>query len=260
MSKNKPGISTIEVVIVLAISSVLFIIAIGSINFRKRTEVDDAARQVMSQISTIRNEAQQGMGPDTEEGAELLRGNELFGVMIEFVEGQGGACGAGNSCMRVYKLMQEPVTNGKIQPFELETIILPIQLRFFTPSASPPACNVFTSCYASPPSFSESNLTLAPIGLNTTSRLMLVIRNNSGQTYVKSRPLIEDIDDPNFMGTQADRPDKYTSVSQGRLRVSMARIENTTGDFATQIANAPYQYYARFDLAIPNNQSLEVVR
>ncbi len=104
----------------LAISVSLFAIVIGVFNFRKRTEVDDAARQVMSEIAKARNEAQQGMGPTTQAGVTRIQGggpNELFGVAIEFVED----CGSNQSCMRIYKLLQGPPPGNLVMPFEMET-------------------------------------------------------------------------------------------------------------------------------------------
>lgn len=255
----KKGISTIEVILVLAISVSLLAIVIGAFNFRKRTEADDAARQVMSEIAKIRNEAQQGLGPTTPAGVTRIQGggpNELFGAAIEFIED----CGGNQSCMRVYKLMQGPSPGNLIMPFEMETKNLPGRLRWFVP-ANGPACSSFTSCYQKTTSNPIDVLSASPVDLNNNKNLMLVIRNNTGESFVKSRPRgIISIYDPNFMGAQANNVSDYTPEFQGKLRIAFAQINSTSGSFANQISNAPYQYYAHFELSVPNNQSLEVVK
>lgn len=259
LPSNKKGISTIEVILVLAISATLFVIVIGVFNFRKRTEVDDAARQVMSEIAKVRNEAQQGMGPTTPAGVTRIQGggpNELFGVAIEFIED----CGSSQSCMKFYKLLQGPAPGNLIMPFEVDSKTLPNRLRWFIPSSAP-LCTSFTSCYQKTASEPLNVLSANPVVMNNNRNLMLVIRNNTGETFVKSRPKsIGNIYDPNFMGTDANNISDYTPEFQGKLRIAFAQINSTSGSYANQIASAPYQYYANFDLSIPNNQSMQVVK
>jgi hypothetical protein len=236
----------------------MFVIVIGAFNLRKRTQVDDAARQVMSEIAKVRNAAQQGEGPTTKDGEEKLKNggpNELFGQAIEFVIN----CGSNESCMKIYKLMQTP--DNKIVPFESETKTLPQKLRWFIPAGSdiPPDCGAFVSCYGKP------GLALNTMKSNTgplyfcsrfaNCSLMIVIKNNTGETFVKTRATFV----PDSMAP-SDNVKDYTSDFQGNLRIAFAQIGNTSGTYPEQIANAPYQYYAKFDLSVPNNQSLEVVK
>lgn len=255
--KHKHGISTVEVIIVLAISAFIFVIVIGAFNLRKRTQVDDAARQVMGEIARVRNAAQQGEGPTTDEGKSKIRGNELFGQAIEFVVN----CGSGESCIKIYKLMQTSSPANKIEIYEQETKTLPQKLRWFIPSGSdiPASCSDFTSCYGEPgSSLSTMQSTTKPLyfcGPFVNCSLMIVVRNNTGETYAKTRLTFSE----NSMVPSAD-VSNYTTEFQGKLRLAFAQIGSISGTYPNQIAKAPYQYYANFDLNIPNNQSLEVIK
>lgn len=57
--RKKPGIAILEVIMVLAISGFMFVAVVGIYNTRRSSAVDDAARQVVSEIAKVRNEAQE---------------------------------------------------------------------------------------------------------------------------------------------------------------------------------------------------------
>ena len=80
------GLTIIEVLIVLAVSTSLAVISIGAFSSRGRTQDDDAARQVLADIALVRNQAQQGQGPPTDAGRTALAGSELFGQAIIFTQ------------------------------------------------------------------------------------------------------------------------------------------------------------------------------
>lgn len=272
LNKKFIGISTVEVIIVLAISATLFVIAISTINIRKRTEVDDAARQVMSEIARVRNQAQQGLGPTTDQGRQILSTNgpnELFGQAIEFV--QSNCPAVQDSCIKIYKLMETP--SKQIMVYEQEEFKLPQQLAWYLPYENPPNCSNFTSCYTRFGTNTVVDLTNPPINQGTfVWSVILVFRNNSGQSYVFNRATFA-TDSRNVGGKSITLPSmspqaqlaptaagsKYISEHQGKLRIAFARPGNGS-DLNARMANAPYQYYANFDLSIPNNQSLEVFK
>jgi type II secretory pathway pseudopilin PulG len=263
--EHKRGISTIEVIITLAISAAMFVIVIGAFNLRKRTQVDDAARQVMSEIAKVRNAAQQGEGPTTEDGEKRLTTggpNELFGEAIEFI--QSNCPTAEDSCIRVYKLMQTPT--GTIKVFEQYDIKLQQKLAWYLPFDNAPECTTFTSCYTKPGESVPVKLTDPPVSQGTYAwSVIVVFRNNSGEGFVFNRATFAT--DPAIAGTPAlasmlpwaNNPQNYTANRQGELRVAFA-VPGLGSDPNARMANAPYQYYAKFDLSVPNNQSLEVVK
>lgn len=266
LKTKKQGISTIEVIIVLAISMAMFVVVVSTFNTRKRTEVDDGARRVMSEIAKVRNDAQQGEGPATDNGKTLLSAttiingieehNELFGEAIEF----------DGVRMIIYKLMQKP--GNVVTAYESRTIDLTHQLQWWVepgvgfPSSS--GCGGFASCYTQPKGV-ERILAIPPVGLSGNERLLLVFRNNSGQSFVFSRknPTIS-LGSDDFLGTIANNTGNYIAVRQGFLRLAYAVPgEPTPGPgsvLSRQMRNAKFQYYANFELSVPNHQTLEVLK
>lgn len=252
MVKTKlPGVSTIEIMIVLAISSVIFVIASSTFAVRERVSRDDAARLVVANIAKVRNEAQQGVGPTTENGKTLLvGGNQLFGQAIEFV----------GSEMIVYKLMKTP--GGIIKPYEQYSVPLTQQLQWWLTRDDGADCGLFNSCYKQNDTEGYQTIAGDPILLGDDSnyRLIIVFRNNSGQSYVFSRnSSVNDITSDDFMGPWADTLDNYEYYRQRNLRLAYA----VPGNGATEqdrFLNAPVQYYVLFDLSIPNDQKFEVVK
>ncbi len=247
---KRAGVSTIEIMIVLAISSVIFVIASSTFAVRERVSRDDAARRVVADIAKVRNEAQQGVGPTTEAGKSLLAGNEIFGQAIEFVDRE----------MIVYKLMKTPL--GIIKPYEQYSIPLTQQLQWWLTRDDGANCNAFNSCYKQNDVEGYQPIANDPIllGDNTNYRIMIVVRNNSGQSYVFSRnSSVTDIAEDNFMAPWADTLDNYEYYRQRNLRLAYAVAGNGSTE-QDRFFNAPVQYYVLFDLSIPNDQDFEVVK
>ena len=247
------GIAIVETILVLAISSGMFLVVISAFNARQRTEANDSARQVMSEIAKVRNQAQKGQGPETAaEVANLANQDlDLFGQAIEFVQPVVFAP-TSESKMVVYKLAQNRL-NKKIVIYGKYDIAMPSGLGWYINTSSSPTCNEFTSCYKkNPPTTPPGYITLnSPIvGTGNAGNIMLVIRNNSGQSYAFNK-LAGD-----YLGS-ADKPDNYTADRQVVLRLAFARPD-TGSTLGAQMASAKNQFYAVFDLSIPNNQSLEV--
>ena len=247
------GIAIVETILVLAISSGMFLVVISAFNARQRTEANDSARQVMSEIAKVRNQAQKGQGPETAaEVANLANQDlDLFGQAIEFVQPVVFAP-TSESKMVVYKLAQNRL-NKKIVIYGKYDIAMPSGLGWYINTSSSPTCNEFTSCYnKNPPTTPPGYITLnSPIvGTGNPGNIMLVIRNNSGQSYAFNK-----LAAPNL--GSADDPDNYTADRQVVLRLAFARPD-TGSTLGAQMASAKNQFYAVFDLSIPNNQSLEV--
>lgn len=246
------GIAIVETILVLAISSGMFLVVISAFNARQRTEANDSARQVMSEIAKVRNQAQKGQGPETAAEVLNLANQDLFGQAIEFVQPVVSAP-TSESKMVVYKLAQNRLTK-EIGIYGKYDIAMPSGLGWYINTSSSPTCNEFTSCYKkNPPTTPPGYITLnSPIvGTGNPGNIMLVIRNNSGQSYAFNK-----LAAPSILGS-ADNPDNYTADRQVVLRLAFARPD-TGSTLGAQMASAKNQFYAVFDLSIPNNQSLEV--
>ena len=246
------GIAIVETILVLAISSGMFLVVISAFNARQRTEANDSARQVMSEIAKVRNQAQKGQGPETDAVVSNLANQDLFGQAIEFVQPVVSAP-TSESKMVVYKLAQERGVDKKIVIYGKYDIAMPSGLGWYINTSSSPTCNEFTSCYKkNPPTTPPGYITLnSPIvGTGNPGNIMLVIRNNSGQSYAFNKLAGANLG-------SADNPDNYTADRQVVLRLAFARPD-TGSTLAAQMASAKNQFYAVFDLSIPNNQSLEV--
>ena len=245
------GIAIVETILVLAISSGMFLVVISAFNARQRTEANDSARQVMSEIAKVRNQAQKGQGPETDAVVSNLANQDLFGQAIEFVQPVVFAP-TSESKMVVYKLAQNRL-NKKIVIYGKYDIAMPSGLGWYINTSSSPTCNEFTSCYIkNPPTTPSVYKTLINpiVGTGDPGNIMLVIRNNSGQSYAFNK-----LAAPNL--GSADDPDNYTADRQVVLRLAFARPD-TGSTLGAQMASAKNQFYAVFDLSIPNNQSLEV--
>ena len=245
------GIAIVETILVLAISSGMFLVVISAFNARQRTEANDSARQVMSEIAKVRNQAQKGQGPETDAVVSNLANQDLFGQAIEFVQPVVSAP-TSESKMVVYKLAQNRLTK-EIGIYGKYDIAMPSGLGWYINTSSSPTCNEFTSCYIkNPPTTPPGYITLNNpiVGTGNAGNIMLVIRNNSGQSYAFNK-----LAAPNL--GSADNPDNYTADRQVVLRLAFARPD-TGSTLGAQMASAKNQFYAVFDLSIPNNQSLEV--
>jgi type II secretory pathway pseudopilin PulG len=245
------GIAIVETILVLAISSGMFLVVISAFNARQRTEANDSARQVMSEIAKVRNQAQKGQGPETDAVVSNLANQDLFGQAIEFVQPVVSAP-TSESKMVVYKLAQNRLTK-EIGIYGQYDIAMPSGLGWYINTSSSPTCNEFTSCYIKNPPTTPSvykTLNNPIVGTGNAGNIMLVIRNNSGQSYAFNKLAGADLG-------SAKSPDNYTADRQVVLRLAFARPD-TGSTLAAQMASAKNQFYAVFDLSIPNNQSLEV--
>ena len=253
----------------LAVSTSLAVISIGAFSSRGRTQDDDAARQVLADIALVRNQAQQGQGPTTDAGRALLTsGSELFGHAIIFTYG--------GTRMDIKKLAKN--TAGVIYIYEENTIQNPQKLAWNTePGVSNAyiSCAVyFVSCYdqgAGFQNFSKStNLIIKSLDntycppnttcptANRETKLVLVFKNGTGESYA-----LTSFDDTSnyasslvsLAGSPFLNSSNYTASQQGKLRLALGKNPNAL------IGNSiPPKYFINFDLAIPNNQELEVFK
>jgi len=248
------GLTIIEVLIVLAVSAGLAVISIGVFSSRGRTQDDDAARQVLANIALVRNQAQQGQGPTTEAGqTALVAGSILYGQAIEFTYN--------GTRVDVKKLAQK--TDGSIYVYETEELINPSRLAWnMSPGGSGINCNNFTSCYFSSvandlQTFINSNNAILD-KINTSNpevKLVLVFLNGSGQSFALTSNA--DPTNPRVSLPNSSYLDKnnYTQAQQKNLRIGLAKV----GKASPNDTSSP-QYYIKFDLAIPNNQDLQVLK
>lgn len=261
LKQKHAGLSVIEVALVLAISAGIFVIVIGTFSARRRTAYDDSARQVVSQIQTVVNEAQSGKGPTIATTDPLYpKNNEtLFGEAIEFK--QANCSGVANkSCMIVYKLKQQ-ANNGPIVWYEKYQEDLTQNLRFYIPLATPPACNTLTSCYQ-PPNGAMNTLQSDPLlfcGPFANCDLIVVIRNGSGAMYAFSKSTFAAADSTSFMGPFANNINSYQSKFQGKLQLGLALPLNN-GATQADFTNATFQYYINMGLGNLKTVEMQVVR
>jgi len=264
------GLTIIEVLIVLAISAGLAVISIGAFSSRGRTQSDEAARLVMADIAKVRNEAVQGSGPTTTEGANRLAGNQIFGQAIEF---RTDSTYLGDT-MRVYKLMLSGGTT--ISAYEYYDIPLSQKLKFYvyqslSGTETKPPCDTFYSCYNPINTLNGQYLGLQSLGQYENSNRMLVIRNRSGETYtfaraksntefqIKSSTQTSTDTNVQLAYSGASNIARYDESKQGILRIAYGLPGNgATSD--AQMQAARFQYYAIFDMQIPNNQEFKVVK
>lgn len=229
--KSYRGIAIVEVLMVLAISAGLFVFAIAAFSTRARTAKDEAARQVMSQIALVRNEAQQGR---LDTPSDISGGNELFGKAIIF---------DGNR-MLVYVLQQSQTGARPISVAGEPTIInLSDGLIWQKAFPSPPNCNRFYSCFKTADNYRP--LSNWPISIDETNQnIMMVFRNRTGNGYVFAANVAR----PLAIGSAASQIQQYQDNRQVNLRMAFGAPDNSA------------QYYANFDLTKVGDQSLEIVK
>ncbi len=232
MFRKNPGLAIVETIMVIAISGLLFAVVIGTFATRRKAAADDAARQVMSQIALLRNQAQQGYAP-----VSPAAGNELFGVAV----------GIQNNYDKIrIRYLQQNTQNGTISPFSYVETNMPAQLKWYINTSTAG----FTSPYcASGNNFNSCNNMVVSVGSSTyfvESPVWLVFRNGSGQSYELSESEYASIAN-------------YTSLNQSQVRFAFA-IPGSGLDIKTQFDNASAKYYANFDLSTPGSQALTVVK
>ena len=264
------GLTIIEVLIVLAVSTSLAVISIGAFSSRGRTQDDDAARQVLADIALVRNQAQQGQGPPTDAGRTALAGSELFGQAIIFTQDA--------TYMEVKKLAKNKDTNV-IYAYESYTVNNPSSLAWNVSrgdgvTTRGQSCDgadnktQFLSCYQDPivdgvgammPFLnSDNDYVKNIISTGTIIRPVLVFLNGTGESYMMTdcqpaSPTACIIGGKN-MASYTDIA-SYAATQQRKFRLGLAK----KGSTVPASTKSP-QYYINFDLAIPNNQELQVVK
>jgi type II secretory pathway pseudopilin PulG len=239
-SKNK-GLAIVETILVIAISAALFVVVIGVFNTRQRTQYDDAARQVMSEIAKVRNEAQQGEGPSSQAERDLQSDKELYGKAIKF--NTDAATGLAKT-MTVENLVV--ATSGAISSISSDEFKLLEGMNWYINSGNSTAnycSDNLTSCYKS----GENYVNLGSNIKTTDGNLVLVFLNRSGAGYALSE---------NTYKSKSN----YTASQQLDMRLAFAVIGQDGITAQDKMNNAIAQYYANINLLIPNSQSLEVVK
>jgi len=219
MLKNKrKAFSFAEVMIVLAISSGLLVIATLTFSGRSRVQSDEAARLLMQEIRTVRNSAQQGQGPQNgvvPAGSELS-GSELFGQAIVFKNEQEG--------LEVRKLA---VKGGTISAYETYSISTNgLKFNLYNDNSGFKSC-ILPSCNS-------------PLTQNPSSSVALVIRDGTGESYFFQNE------------SEISEPAKYTPTNQKRFQLAM--YNSTDGG----LNQSRFKYYAIFNTPVPNEQELKV--
>lgn len=171
------GFSLVEVVIVLAISSLMMVIVGGFYAQRRSVASDDAMQQMTSKIQTVQNETASGKGP-TSDGT-LVSGETLYGEAIEF--SNTGCNSADQSCIKVYKLKTSSDGNT-FSVYEQSTLDNSQGLFYYVGPTVDPGCtdSGYQSCF-------NNN-----VSLNKTVDFQthwVVIKNGSGKMfYMDTRP------------------------------------------------------------------------
>jgi len=262
------GLTIIEVLIVLAVSTSLAVISIGAFSSRGRTQDDDAARQVLADIALVRNQAQQGQGPTTAATTALTSGSELFGHAIIFTQDATN--------MEVKKLAK--ASNGSIYVYESYTVNNPAQLAWNVSKGDDNTLNQecdgafnktqFLSCYQDPivagvgamkPFKFSANAYVKNIVSTGTVVIkpVLVFLNGTGESYIMTdcQPASTACTIGGYNMASYTDIASYAATQQRKLRLGLAKQGSTLPD-----STKSPQYYINFDLAIPNNQELQVVK
>ncbi len=147
------GVTLIEVMIVLAISGVLILAAIGTFGARSGVVFNASIDTVASDLRTVASETRNGLGASgssdttcvaTSETCQLgdkygpntpiPSGSAIYGEAVEFNNNHcPGAGGSTTSCMIVYKLSKPNGTgagSNVVTPYERYVIFLPSNLKF----------------------------------------------------------------------------------------------------------------------------------
>ncbi|MCX6806143.1 MAG: type II secretion system protein [Patescibacteria group bacterium] len=263
------GLTIIEVLIVLAVSTSLAVISIGAFSSRGRTQDDDAARQVLADIALVRNQAQQGQGPTTDAGRNnLASGSELFGQAIIFTQDATN--------MEVKKLAKSSIG---IYVYESYTVNNPSSLAWNVSrgdgdTRSDENCDgafnktQFLSCYQDPivagvgammPFRNSANAYVKNIISTGTVVIkpVLVFLNGTGESYIMTdcQPASTACTIGGYNMASYTDIASYAATQQRKFRLGLAK----KGSTVPASTKSP-QYYINFDLAIPNNQELQVVK
>ena len=171
MLRNKKyGFSLVELVIVLAISSLLMVMVGGFYAQRRSIASDDAIQQMVSQIQTVQNETKSNLGPSS--NTSFSSGETFYGEAIEF---SNTACSStGQSCMIVHKLKTSQ--DGKtFREYEQYTLNNSQSLFYFVGPTVDPGCtdSGYQSCF-------KNTVLNKTVDFNTH---WIVIQNGSGKMF-----------------------------------------------------------------------------
>lgn len=85
----RSGVTLVELILVLAISSFMIVLALGGVNNRGRSQFDQGMDQVLSSLRQAQNEATNGQGLKCTTGTPgcLASGQEIFGRGMSFKVG-----------------------------------------------------------------------------------------------------------------------------------------------------------------------------
>jgi len=117
---NRNGLSLIELVISLAISMAIMGSVLVIYSNRKNIAYDDAARRIVSDIKTIKSNAQQYVGPTDSGLSSFSAGDTIYGQAIYFGD---TTC----KCMKVYKLKK---SGGTVSDYDSYVIYNPQNYSF----------------------------------------------------------------------------------------------------------------------------------
>jgi prepilin-type N-terminal cleavage/methylation domain-containing protein len=235
---HKRGFSLIEVMIVLAISAGLIIIAFSTFSQRRRVASDDAANQLVSNIQAVRNEAQNGLGPTN--NSTFAHNETFYGEAIQFSNGQG--CNDNQPCMIVYKL-KASADGQTFSAYENYQMANPNGIEFYnapSPSGAAQNCTsntAFLSCFTT-----NTYSVIVP-----SREFLLLIRNGSGAMYYY----------PTEGGYCPPVSGVYSAncriVAQGNLRQGVVYRQNNSSPSGGIIDTTPpagndYTYYLNIDM------------
>jgi type II secretory pathway pseudopilin PulG len=83
--KPSRGVTLIELILVLAISAFMIVLALGGLTNRGRVQFDDGVNQVLNSLRQVQNEAVNGQAPICRAGAPcLLPGQQVLGRGVSF--------------------------------------------------------------------------------------------------------------------------------------------------------------------------------
>lgn len=82
----RSGVTLIELILVLAISAFMIVLALGGLTNRGRSQFDDGMNQVLNNLREVQNEAVNGQAPICKGGATgcLDSGQQVFGRAVSF--------------------------------------------------------------------------------------------------------------------------------------------------------------------------------
>lgn len=244
--KNK-GFSLVEVVIVLAISAGLIVIALSVFSQRRRVASDDAVEQIASSVQTVRNEAQNGFGPADDTG--FNHNDTLYGEAIRF--SNGADCNNNLPCMIVYKLKaSKNGANTVFSSYENYQIPNPNGVEYYNAvEPAPGSCSnnaVLLSCFTAKDGIAS---------VVDSRDYFLLIKNGSGAMYYyRSGNGICNIGQP---GVSCLAPESFGPFSnpptQGKLRQALlyrqnGSITSTAVTDTDQPGATDYQYYLSIDM------------